>query len=108
MAGSCGNTTKTNENVDKIKVIEEKITMELISNQRPKEASINYCVDLLTNRTPKAGYEEDILLKNSIHEVRLEKVIENNVVFNKSKNHFRSSKRKIRKNMNSLLMGETL
>ena len=141
MAWSCGNTTKTNENVDKIKVIEEKITMELLSNQRAKlekelsllkdmrakkgkssaifhlkdkvigkkkvaqeattmkhpktkieltrtkdikEASINYCVDLLTNRKPKAGYEEDILLKNRIREVRMEEVIENDVVFNKS------------------------
>ena len=47
---------------------------ELVTRGKIKEASLNYCVDLLTNRSPKAGFEEDVKLKDLIHEARMKEV----------------------------------
>ena len=46
----------------------------LVTRGKIKEASLNYCVDLLTNRSPKAGFEEDVKLKDLIHEARMKEV----------------------------------
>ena len=36
-----------------------------------RDASLNYCVSLLTNRPPKDKYFDDVALVNKIHEVRM-------------------------------------
>jgi hypothetical protein len=43
----------------------------LTTREKIKEASLKYCVDLLTNRDPREGFEEDLEMKNLIHEVRM-------------------------------------
>ena len=46
-----------------------------------KKAALAYCVDLLENRKPKAGYEDEILIKDLIHDVRMEEKLEEDVEF---------------------------
>ena len=48
----------------------------LVTRRKIKEASLNYCVDLLTNRSTKAGFEEDVKLKDLINEARMNEVHE--------------------------------
>ena len=36
-----------------------------------KAVSLKYCTDLLTNRPPRPGYEDDIACKVMLHEVRM-------------------------------------
>ena len=56
--------------VGKKKTIQEATTMvdpetkeDLKTRKKIKEASLSYCVDLLTNRSPKPGLEEDLRLQ---------------------------------------------
>ena len=44
-----------------------------------KKVSLQYCTDLLTNRKPKVQYEEDILMKELIHEIRMQEVIKDDI-----------------------------
>ena len=37
---------------------------EIFAVDQIRQKSLNYCVDLLTNRDPRGGYEEDIKSKN--------------------------------------------
>ena len=47
-------------------------TQEVLTKRKYiKEASLKYCVDLLTNRTAETGFEEDVRLKDLVHEVRM-------------------------------------
>ena len=41
-----------------------------------KKVSLEYCKGLLTNRNPNRGYEVDVELKNELHDVRMNEVIE--------------------------------
>ena len=57
-------------------------TQEVLTKRKEiKEASLNYCVDLLTNRTAKAGFEEDLRLKDLVHEVRMAEDPEDDIQF---------------------------
>ena len=67
---------------------QEAITMkhpgsnEVLSNKNEiKKAALNYCVDLLDNRKPKVGFEEEIKMKELIHDIRMEENMENDVEF---------------------------
>ena len=58
--------------VQEATVMKDPNTQEVLTKRKDiKEASLNYCVDLLTNRTAKAGFEEDVRLKDLVHEVRM-------------------------------------
>ena len=74
--------------VGKKKTIQEATTMvdpetkeDLKTRKKIKEASLSYCVDLLTNRSPKPGFEEDLRLTDLVHEARMEETAENDVEF---------------------------
>ena len=54
---------------------------ELLSNKELKEASLKYCVQLLTNRAPKEGYVNGLDLIDRVHEARMNERIENDVEF---------------------------
>ena len=41
--------------------------------------SLNYCVELLTKRDPKPGYEEVIRMKKELHDVRMKEQKENDI-----------------------------
>ena len=41
--------------------------------------SLQYCVDLLTNRKPKEDYSEEIWLKDLVHLVRMEEICEDDI-----------------------------
>lgn len=76
--------------VGKKKVSQEATTMvdpktkeELKSRKEIKEASLSYCVDLLTNRSPKPGFEDDLRLIDLVHEARMNETVENDVQFSK-------------------------
>ena len=43
--------------------------------------SADYCEDLLRNREPSEGYEEDLRMKQIVHDVRMEEYIDNDVEF---------------------------
>ena len=53
----------------------------LTSRTKIKEASLDYCVELLTNRSPKEEYKKEIEIKDEIHTIRMEEQIENDVEF---------------------------
>ena len=42
--------------------------------------SLQYCVDLLTNRKPKDEFKEDIWLKDMVYLVRMEEVVEDDIL----------------------------
>ena len=72
--------------VGKKKTIQEPTTMvdpetkeDLKTREKIKEASLSYCVDLLTNRSPKPGFEEDLMLTDLIHEKRMREKVDNDV-----------------------------
>ena len=54
---------------------------ELVSSKKIKEASLKYCVQLLTNRAPKEGYVNGLDLIDRVHEARMNERIENDVEF---------------------------
>ena len=64
--------------VGKKKAAQEATTMkdpktneELTKKKDIKEAALSYCVDLLTNRSPKPGFKDDVLLTDLVHEKRM-------------------------------------
>ena len=57
-------------------MIDHVTSEELVTRGKIKEAALNYCVDLLTNRSPKVGFEEDVRLKDMIHEARMNEVVD--------------------------------
>ena len=52
-------------------VIDPKTNEEVNTPEGIKRVALEYCCDLLTNRKPNIGYEEDIKMKKLIHEVRM-------------------------------------
>ena len=68
--------------VQEATVMKDPNTQEVLTKRKEiKEASLNYCVDLLTNRTAKAGFEEDVRLKDLVHEVRMAEDPEDDIKF---------------------------
>ena len=41
--------------------------------------SLQYCVDLLTNREPKKGFEEVIRMKEVLHQERMDEIVEDDI-----------------------------
>ena len=53
---------------------------EEVSNPRDiKKVSLEYCKELLRNREPRNGYEEDVSVKLQVHSVRMMETIENDL-----------------------------
>ena len=68
-------------------MVKDPVTEKLVTDvEEIKRISLDYCVDLLTNRKPKPGYEQLIEKKKEIHEERMNEVIDNNVEFSEA--HF--------------------
>ena len=66
---------------DSTKAISMKhfITKEqLFSNDKIKEAALEYVIDLLNNREPKDKYKKDCEILNKIHDVRMNEVCDEN------------------------------
>ena len=61
-------------------IIDPKTKFEVSEPEEIKRVSLQYCVDLLTNRKPKAEYEEEFNLKKIIHKVRMEEIIEDDIL----------------------------
>ena len=61
-------------------IIDPKTKLEVSEPEEIKRVSLQYCVDLLTNRKPKAEYEEEFNLKKIIHRVRMEEIIEDDIL----------------------------
>ena len=60
-------------------VIMDPITKcEVDSVEDIKRVSLNYCKELLTNRSPNFGFEDTVELKNEIHELRMNELIPEN------------------------------
>ena len=51
------------------------------SKKEIMETTVKYCVNLLTNNAPDAGYEKDIAIKNKLHEVRMNQKTDNDEMF---------------------------
>ena len=72
-------------------------TKKLLTNKKEiREESLNYCVDLLTNRKPAKGFEEDVRVKDMIHDARMRETIENDIEF--SNEMFEKSLKGLKKN----------
>ena len=54
---------------------------EVNTPEEIKRVSIQYCQTLLTNREPKPDFIEDLKMKDILHFVRMEEVLENDVKF---------------------------
>ena len=88
--------------VGKKKAVQEATTMkdpktneELTKRKDIKEAALSYCVDLLTNRSPKSGYEEDLMLIDLVHEARMDEKVVDDIEF--SKTIFENSLKELKK-----------
>ena len=78
-------------------IMKDPVTNEPLTKRKEiREASLNYCVQLLTNRDPKPGFEEDIAIKDLIHDTRMREVIDNDVEF--SEELFEKSLSELKKN----------
>ena len=51
--------------------------------EKIKNASLNYLKDLLTNREPKEGYENDLKVIRLLHSKRMNEEIDNDEEFSK-------------------------
>ena len=98
--------------VGKKKAAQEATTMkdpktneELTKKKDIKEAALSYCVDLLTNRSPKPGFEEDLMLTDLIHEKRMREKVDNDVEFSRTtfENSLKELKKK-NKNKNEFIL----
>ena len=49
-----------------------KTKTEVTTPEEIKRVSLQYCVDLLTNRQPKEDFAEDVLVKENVHLIRIE------------------------------------
>ena len=52
-------------------IVDTKTKVEVDDPNEIKRVALDYCSDLLTNRQPKPGFEEDILAKEFIHTIRM-------------------------------------
>ena len=100
--------------VGKNKAAQEPTTMkdpktneELTNRKEIKEASLSYCVDLLTNREPKPGFEDDLQLIDLVHESRMRETFEDDVSFSTSifENSLKELKKKNKKKYEFILKG---
>ena len=63
-------------------VIRDPDTKEYVTDAKEiKRISLKYCVDLLTNREPKDGYEEIVEMKRRVHKERMAEIIEDEFDF---------------------------
>ena len=100
--------------VGKKKAAQEATTMkdpktneELTKKKDIKEAALSYCVDLLTNRSPKPGFEEDLMLTDLIHEKRMREKVDNDVEFSRTtfENSLKELKQKNKNKYEFILKG---
>ena len=85
--GKSASVFKLKERVLGTKSIEpEAVTLKdpdtglLIDSPRKiKEASLNYCSSLLTNRAPKSGYEDIVKRKADLHDERMKEIVPNDL-----------------------------
>ena len=56
-------------------LIDPQSNLEVNTPEDIKRISLQYCVDLLTNRKPKDEFAEDIFLKDVVHLVRMEEEV---------------------------------
>ena len=53
-------------------IITDPVTKSEVNTvEEIKRVSLNYCSELLTNRSPKPGYEDILLWKSKMHELRM-------------------------------------
>ena len=63
-------------------VIKHPVTKKCVTDTKEiKRISLKYCVDLLTNREPREGFEEIIDMKRKIHEQRMSERIDDDIEF---------------------------
>ena len=60
-------------------LVDPKSKTEVSNPEDIKRVSLQYCVDLLTNRKPKEEFEEDICLKKTVHMMRMEEIVEDDL-----------------------------
>ena len=60
-------------------VIDPKNNSEVTSPDEIKRVSLQYCVDLLTNRKPKEDFEDDLWWKQIVHNMRMEERFEDDI-----------------------------
>ena len=72
-----------------------KTNTELTGRKDIKVAALSYCVDLLTNRRPKPGFEDDLMLTDLIHEKRMSEIVEDDIEF--SRTTFENSIKELKK-----------
>ena len=60
-------------------VIDPKKNSEVTSPDEIKRVSLQYCVDLLTNRKPKEDFEDDLWWKQIVHNMRMEERFEDDI-----------------------------
>ena len=60
-------------------VIDPQTGMFVLDPTKIKEVVLEFCKKLLTNREPSEGYESDLELKRSLHNVRMEEIIEEDI-----------------------------
>ena len=56
-----------------------KLQSEVTTPEDIKRVSLQYCVDLLTNRKPKEDYSEKKFLKDLVHLFRMEETCEDDI-----------------------------
>ena len=64
-------------------IIDPSTKKSVTDTEEIKRISLKYCVDLLTNREPKEGFEEIIAMKRNVHKERMKEIIDEEIEFNR-------------------------
>ena len=60
--------------------VKDHLTDQLVTTvDEIKRVSLSYCVNLLTNRPPKETYEEDLAMKNLLHEAHMNEKVDDDI-----------------------------
>ena len=62
--------------------VKDPKTKELIvASEEIKKVSLEYCKEVLTNNKPEAEYKKEIMIKEKVHEVRMEEKVSGEIEF---------------------------
>ena len=65
--------------LDPIAIKDPNTGLQVMSPKEIKEVSLNYCIKLLTNRDPMPNFKDQFSAKVSLHMVRMNEVINNDI-----------------------------
>ena len=68
-------------------IIHPETRIQITDPSEIKSVSVDFCKKILTNKNPKAEFEEDLEWKKRVHEVRMSEKIQNDIKYTETMFH---------------------